>query len=373
MGRWSKGPGDIGRKAAAVFLFMCSNAQAAEPAAELALVNLPSLQMPRAAHQAVVLKDGRVLIAGGCTAPGCESVQSTTELYDPASQSFHPATPMITRRVSHAALLLPDGRVFIVGGWTGTHATADAEIFDVAKNRSRLTEAMHEPRIGPTAVLLRNGKVLVAGGEPSSGTSTVSMEIFDPEKGRFSKAGNMVVPRAIHTATLLRDGRVLIVGGQRGREQILSSAEIFDPATGTSRPTGSLNVPRHKHAAVLLADGRVLIVGGANGQPLDSTELYDPQTRKFSAGPAMNAARYKIPDAVAVLPSGVVAVVGGAPTSELWAPGEPVFASIPGSSAAGSMAFSTASVLPTGEVLVVGGYDERTQPSAAAMLLTSRR
>jgi hypothetical protein len=353
-----------------------SHAQAAEPAAaEWALVNLPSMQTARAAHQAVVLKDGRVFVSGGCAAAGCESVQPSTELYDPATQSFHAAAPMITRRVSHVAVLLADGRVFITGGWTGVRATSDAEIYDPSKDRFRLVESMHEARIGPTGVLLGNGRVLLAGGEPSTGISLPSMEIFDPKSGKFTKAGMMIGPRAIHTATLLRDGRVLIVGGQRARGELLSSAEIFDPATGVVRPTGSLSVPRLKHAAVLLADGKVLIVGGSSTdtQVLDSTEIYDPATRKFSPGPKMSAVRHKIPDAVAVLPTGTVVVAGGAPRVEYWTPGESNFTSWSEATVEGPMAFVTASPLRSGGILVLGGYNERTQPSAAAMLLTNQR
>lgn len=359
----------------AALSILASHVRAAEPAAAAwSAVNLPPMQSARALHQAVVLKDGRVFICGGCAAAGCESVQSSTELYDPATRSFHPGSPMITRRVSHAAVLLADGRVFIAGGWTGVRATSDAEIYDPAKDRFRTVESMNEPRIGPSGVLLGNGRVLLAGGEADVGTSLPRMEIFDPAKGKFSKAGTMLAPRTGHTATLLADGRVLIVGGQRGRDAVLGSAEIFDPAQGVSRPTGGLNVPRVKHAAVLLADGRVLIVGGSSptAKALDTTEIYDPATRKFSMGPAMSAVRYKIPDAVAVLPTGTVVVAGGAARAEHWRPGESSFTGWPDATSEGSMAFATASPLRNGAVLVLGGYNERLQPSSAAMLLAGQ-
>jgi hypothetical protein len=366
----------LGLAFCAALSILASRAGAAEPAvAAWSLVNVPPMQTARAVHQAVVLKDGRVFICGGCAAAGCESVQSSTELYDPATRTFRTGSPMITRRVSHAAVLLADGRVFVAGGWTGVRATSDAEIYDPAKDRFRTVELMTQPRIGPTAVLLGNGRVLLAGGEADLGTSLATMEIFDPAKGRFTKAGMMIAPRTSHTATVLRDGRVLIVGGQRGRDAALSSAEIFDPVQGVSRPTGGLSVPRLKHAAVLLADGRVLIVGGSstNVQAQDTTEIYDPATRRFSMGPTMSAVRYKIPDAVAVLPTGTVVVAGGASRAEHWSPGEPGFTSWPDATSEGSMAFATATALRNGGVLVLGGYNERTQPSSAAILLVGQQ
>src|SRR4051812_37722978 len=48
------------------------------------------LATPRAVHRATVLDDGRVLITGGCTLPGCDGFDAgrTSEIFDPASGRF---------------------------------------------------------------------------------------------------------------------------------------------------------------------------------------------------------------------------------------------------------------------------------------------
>ena len=55
--------------------------------------------------------DGRVLLAGGY-------VQSS-EIFDPATDTFAPLVAMTRYRYQHAAVRLADGRVLVVGGDSG--------------------------------------------------------------------------------------------------------------------------------------------------------------------------------------------------------------------------------------------------------------
>ena len=66
------------------------------------------MNSPRYYHEATLLKDGRVLITGGCNRAGS---LASAEIYDPASGIFVPAGEMTTARCGHTATLLLDGRV----------------------------------------------------------------------------------------------------------------------------------------------------------------------------------------------------------------------------------------------------------------------
>ena len=99
-----------------------------------------------------------------------------------------------------------------------------------------------------------------------------------------------------------------------------------------------------------------------------SSELYDPRTGTFTAGPNLRSARHKIQDAVVALPSGAVLVAGGAAQPELWDPADQVFVPVDGE-LSGAQMFASVTWLVTGDVLVLGGYDERTRPSANAWLI----
>jgi hypothetical protein len=235
---------------------------------------------------------------------------------------FTATASMTVPRSGHAATLLANSKVLIVGGGDGS-----AELFDPSTNLFVPTGALTTQRYGATATLLTNGKVLIAGGF-GQGTSMLPIlntaEIYDPLTGTFSLTGNMVVPRVRHTATLLSDGRVLIVGGidsSGGGGAAVASAELYDPATGIFALTGGLLTDRADHAATLMSSGEVLIVGGWNGHRADAAddppwdplfvELFQPPAGKFAVSGSMSTTR--IGPSVNRLTSGKVLVLGGVP------------------------------------------------------------
>jgi N-acetylneuraminic acid mutarotase len=101
-----------------------------------------------------------------------------------------------------------------------------------------------------------------------------------------------------HTATLLGDGTVLIAGGDEpdsaGQLTALDSLELYDPQTQrfTLLPA-TLSHPRSTHTATLLADGRVLLLGGYNLSEtvVATADIFDPATGSVTPAAPMSAAR----------------------------------------------------------------------------------
>jgi hypothetical protein len=273
---------------------------------------------------AVLLADGRVLVAGGIAD---EQALASADLYSPATGTFSATGSMTTARAGDGATLLRSGKVLISG-------CRDAELYDPATGEFSPAAPMAYSSCNHTSTLLADGRVLLAGGYGDAGWAS-SAQLYDPATGTSSATGSLKTARENAQAVLLRDGRVLIVGGDQsdgGPDELeLASAEVYDPATGTFSVTGSMQAPRTHHAAILLADGTVLVVGGYNIEAHDpgaTAEIYDPTTGKFTRSGSMARLR---PEASAnLLPDGRVLVMGGVDSSgEIYDPISRSFAPVP--------------------------------------------
>jgi len=253
------------------------------------LIPTTGLLHQRTDHAATVLADGRILVVGGYWASALfgRGPLDATLLITPPAQQGESGTRvygphMYSDRRNPSIITLKDGRVLVVGGTDGSGPVSSSEIYNPIANNFTLVSGqgctMHIERKGQTMTLLDNGKVLVAGGYYDGGTLR-SAELFDPATNCFTYTGDMTEFRGDHQAVKLKDGRVFLIGAA-----IAKSGDVYDPATGTFRATkGNMTVRRTRPAATLLDDGRVLIVGGyGSSSPLDTAEIYDPTTDTFT-------------------------------------------------------------------------------------------
>lgn len=344
----------------------------ATPAAKGGSVRaLPDMPTPRAAHSASLLRDGTVLLAGGCHAQGCEEgISDDAVLFEPARGTFIAAGKLAQPRVGHRAIALRDGSVLLLGGWTPDGATALVERYDPATRRFSPHGRLLQARDGFSATALADGTILVAGGYAGTMQRIAAAERYDPRSGRSTAVGAMATPRMAHTATLLADGRVLVAGGSSASGRLLDTLELYDPATRRFTAAGTLDKARHKHAAVRVGDA-VLLLGGAGPREYEAqyadSEVWREGRARTSPGPRMADARYKFLDGVVALGDGTALVAGsGRRLERLHADAwrlDPVAGDV-----GAELSFTTATRLADGRVLLAGGYDPRLQVSRQAWL-----
>ena len=168
------------------------------------------------------------------------------------------------------AVLYAPGKVLDVGG--SDPPTATAEIIDLNATTPawKFTSSMHFPRRQHNAVILPDGKVFIVGGSKAGGfdTSTspvLPTEMWDPATGQFTVMASIAVYRGYHsTALLLADGRVLSAGGNVGGP----NAQIFSPPylfAGT-RPTIA-------SAPTSAGYGQTVFVGTSNAASITKVTL----------------------------------------------------------------------------------------------------
>jgi N-acetylneuraminic acid mutarotase len=112
-------------------------------------------------HEAVLLADGRVLILGGSDERDGQPAYTSAEIYDPVANNFRATGSMNAPRykLQGTAVLLSDGKVLVAGG------ASRAEVFDPSRNTfSYAGGDLETPRLFATATRLRDGQVLILGG-----------------------------------------------------------------------------------------------------------------------------------------------------------------------------------------------------------------
>jgi len=315
----------------------------------------PALAAARRLHTTTRLADGRVLVSGGLTAPtgptpsvtsAAAPLLSSAEVYDPLANAWS-ATPtgLHTPRFAHSATLLPDGSVLVAGG-TGRRsaggsdrALSSTELFDPATGTWTAGALMTEPRSGHQAVLLPDGRVLVVGGVVLTGGRPVALaycELFDPATGGWTPTGELGTGRVGHQATLLPDDTVLVTGGDAAGRQpggtfrpgSLDTAERYDPDTGSWTPAARMPGPRTRHRSVALRSGRVLVTGGTGGPAFAAgyrnVAVYDPATDAWTGTGALALGPLALgrwAHATAELDDGRVVAAGGIARAGAAAPG----------------------------------------------------
>lgn len=236
-----------------------------------------SMAGPRRYHQAVLLHDGRVLVTGGEYYPGVAA--STAEIYNPVAGTWvSTKTPMLEPLgAGHTATVLKDGRVLLAGG--GTVDSRDCEIYDPASDTFTSTGKLAVGRAGHQAALLRDGRVLVIGGYSTPNpTDHTAVEVYTPGTATWTTLGPY--PGAADSGTsltVLSDGSVLAAGGFH-TSVYTGGTEVyrFLPSSNVWLPMTPLLSPWKNDFQVLPISGnRVMFLGGLEFGT-NTPEIYSP-------------------------------------------------------------------------------------------------
>ena len=189
-----------------------------------------------------------------------------------------PGSLLLPRNAPEVAAL-PDGSILVAGGrpWASPFAQNAPEQRKIERVQYAGGGRIVSEAVGPlppctgnacqdglnsfTMVSLGNGRVMLAGGS-YYGRTTI---IYDDAKRSWSKSGDMLQGHFLFTLTALPDGRVLAAGGNDTSGNNLDAGyitELWNPKTGKWSAGPPLPVLMQDHSALLLDNKTVVLAGG---------------------------------------------------------------------------------------------------------------
>ena len=219
-------------------------------------------------------------------------VLRTCEIYDPVAGTWTNTADMQKFRAGATATVLPDGRVLVAGGTEGNgahelHDVADllgtalktTEIYDPATDSWSFHSNMTEFKAGAMAVTLADGRWLVSGGVTHTLLFGIpipdfsdNQQIYDPATGNWNNTAKMKDKRALGGIVKLSGSIVYIAGGAGGdifNIGPIRDTEIYNPVTGTTTAKPNLSQDSAFNRVIALANNQALVIGGARGDLVD--------------------------------------------------------------------------------------------------------
>ena len=363
------------------------------------------LRVPRAGHTATVLKNGKVLLAGGYNLrPGSPEKRALaeTEVFNPQTGAFELTKALsITSqgavyelpRAFHAAIRLPSGQVMFWGGEVysnGVNNTVspiasiifyDPEVDDFGAVGPRVPAAITRSR--HKMAIDANGKVLVVGGitRKSSIVPVDEVEWFDPlAKVNFYKiVDGVTLPRLDATVMPVKNGEFIAVVGGTDGTTVKSDISFFKyngttfAKQSTSMPPMLSGVGRRAAAGALIRNSADLVILGGYGdptlvRPVASSEVLTAASATVAPGPDIRTARGDV--CAVTMGDGTVLAMGGRTSDSGSPPRSDSTAVLITAAASGGVTSIGAPNLPKaryahtcttlldGTVLVTGGINE---------------
>lgn len=220
--------------------------------------------------------NGKIYAIGG-RSDGNEAL-NTTEVYDPATETWSPFAPMPTPRYRLSTSVVA-GKIYAIGGTTGSSVLPTVEIYNPVTNTWTSKASMPTPRQHLSTSVV-DGRIYAIGGvEETSvwGSRTIlpTVEVYDPVADTWSPKASLPTARAMLSTSVI-DRKIYAIGGVRGTNAAFVTTEVYDPDANKWTRAANLSIPRSWFASCTV-NGKIYAIGGwlVDNAVVKTVEVYD--------------------------------------------------------------------------------------------------
>lgn len=239
----------------------------------------------------VVVYDGRIYVLGGSTnvtIRGGGRAERATVWFasvnaDGTVGSWTETTSLPDPVIYHTATVW-NGRIYLIGGWTGYGSRGGAVHYANINSDGSLgswisTTSFPASGIREHAAVVHNGVLYVIGGEPYYDTVYYARINTDGTVGSWSTTTSMPSKLHHHSAVVLNE-RICVIGGEdnnRIKTNLVRYAPINSDGTLGSWSSDTSLPKKVFHHASVVHNGRIYVIGGTDGVTIYDTAYYSSE------------------------------------------------------------------------------------------------
>lgn len=296
------------------------------PEKQWSIKEIAIMNSPRSHHTATVLSNGDILIIGGSSTgigPRSTEILPSSEIFNVNSKLFVKSGNLKIPRFNHAAILLPSGKVAVLGGNKGIYGESyikEVEVWDPVSGEFSINGSLLNEHAGNTAFLRPDGKIQIVGGFNGNSAPTPKdyfTEIYDTTIGISKYDFPLSEIRTGSTLVPISQNQFIILGGANGsggwHQLDLVEKYTVDGSTPNPQAFGRMPNAFQDNCAINLAEGKIIVGGGYNQQTISATDVisvidYKNIPSEIQSNKLLKGRR---DHQIIQLPNGNVAFVGG--------------------------------------------------------------
>jgi PKD repeat protein len=242
----------------------------------------------RGDHTTVVLPDGSIVLMGGYSFNGNFKNDVWRSTDKGATWTQLTASAEWSVRAGHSSVVMPDGSIVLMGGGLENGSSSRNDVWRSTDKGATWTQmtasAGWSARVMHSSVVMLDGSIVLMGGGGSGIGGGWKNDVWrSTDKGatwtQLTASAEWSV-RTGHTSVVMPDGSIVLMGGSLENSLGSSRNDVWrstdNGATWTQMTASAEWTERGGHTSVVMPDGSIVLMGGGHNDPQGRGVKNDP-------------------------------------------------------------------------------------------------